>query len=248
MITSLLPRPERHRAVVGHRSGLCSRCRGGMRPSPGSTRTLGASPLPMLAWWCTRIARALSSGKHSARRGWRRGGGRRNDAKSHIGHTVEGAQPGLACLGLDIRQYRGGQHHSGQGPGGPGRLGDTTLITPAQAKVQEHLAELGRIIASGKALPPGRLSRQLTPTIRGWATSRPPTAPWCVRPSPGGWSTSRGGSSATGHAGDIRGKRPPGPSGGTGIGSALVGPVPPRPPTPMPGTCGLTARGRLRGM
>jgi RNA-directed DNA polymerase len=93
-----------------------------------------------------------------------------NDAKSHMSHTLEGDQRGCAFLGCDIRQYRVGQHQSGKGPGGHGRLGYKTLITPAKANVKDHLAELGRIIASGKALPQGLLIRQLNPTIRGWAT------------------------------------------------------------------------------
>jgi RNA-directed DNA polymerase len=36
--------------------------------------------------------------------------------------------------------------------------------------VKDHLAELGRMIKSGKALPQGLLIRQLNPKIRGWAT------------------------------------------------------------------------------
>src|SRR5919206_766344 len=49
--------------------------------------------------------------------------------------------------------------------------GYPTVIKPAQANVQEHLAELGRVIQRGKALPQGQLMHQLTPTIRGWAHS-----------------------------------------------------------------------------
>ena len=93
-----------------------------------------------------------------------------NEAKSHIGHTLEGDQPGFAFLGFDIRQYRVGKHQSGKGPGGHGRLGYKTLIKPAKANVKDHLAELGRMIKSGKALPQGLLIRQLNPKIRGWAT------------------------------------------------------------------------------
>jgi RNA-directed DNA polymerase len=93
-----------------------------------------------------------------------------NDAKCHISHTLEGDQPGCAFLGFDIRQHRVGTHQSGKGPGGHGRLGYKTLIKPAKANVKDHLAELGRIIKSGKALPQGRLIRQLNPKIRGWAT------------------------------------------------------------------------------
>ena len=47
--------------------------------------------------------------------------------------------------------------------------GYKTLIKPAKANIQEHLAELGRIIRRGKALPQGALIRQLNPKIRGWA-------------------------------------------------------------------------------
>src|SRR5262245_36501473 len=92
-----------------------------------------------------------------------------NEAKSSIRHTLEGNRPGLRFLGFDIRQYRVGKHQSGKGPGGHGRLGYKTLIKPATANVQDHLAELGRIIERGKALPQGQLIRQLNPTIRGWA-------------------------------------------------------------------------------
>ena len=92
-----------------------------------------------------------------------------NEAKSGICHTLNGDQPGLAFLGLHIRQYQVGKHQSGKGPGGRGRLGYNTLITPAKANVKEHLAEIGRIIQGGKALPQGQLIRQRNPTIRGWA-------------------------------------------------------------------------------
>src|SRR4029434_425787 len=83
-----------------------------------------------------------------------------NAAKSSIRHTLEGEQPGFEFLGFAIRQYRVGKPHSGKGPGGQGRLGCKTLITPAKAKVKDHLAELGRIIKRGKALSQGQLIRQ----------------------------------------------------------------------------------------
>ena len=92
-----------------------------------------------------------------------------NDAKGRIRHTWEGEQPGFAFLGFDIRQYRVGKHQSGKGPGGHGRLGHKTLIKPAKANVQDHLAELGQIIKRGKALPQGLLIRQLNPQSAGWA-------------------------------------------------------------------------------
>ena len=76
--------------------------------------------------------------------------------------------PGFEFLGFHIRQYRVGKHHSGKRPGGR-RLGFKTLIKPAKANIQEHLAELGRIIQRSKALPQSALIRQLNPTIRGWA-------------------------------------------------------------------------------
>ena len=141
-----------------------------MRPSPRSTPTLVSSPTPMTAWCCTRIARCLSTVKSCSRRGWRSMGLSLNEAKSHIGHTLEGDQPGFAFLGFDIRQYRVGKHQSGKGPRGHRRLGYKTLIKPAKANVKDHLAELGRIIKRGKALPQGPLIRQLNPKIRGWAT------------------------------------------------------------------------------
>jgi RNA-directed DNA polymerase len=59
-------------------------------------------------------------------------------------------------------------NQSGKRPGGQ-RLGYKTLIKPAKANIQEHLAELGRIIRRSKALPQGEVIRQLNPTIRGWA-------------------------------------------------------------------------------
>jgi RNA-directed DNA polymerase len=93
-----------------------------------------------------------------------------NETKSHMGHPLEGDQPGLALLGCDIRQYRMGKPQAGKGPRGHRRLGCKTLIKPAKAKVKDHLAELGRIIDRGKALPQGLLIRQLNPIIRGWAT------------------------------------------------------------------------------
>ena len=92
-----------------------------------------------------------------------------NAAKSHISHTLEGDQPGFDCLGFNIRQYRVGKHQSGKRPNGQ-PLGFKTLIKPAKANIAEHLAELGRIIGRGKALPQGALIHQLNPKIRGWAT------------------------------------------------------------------------------
>ncbi|RPJ38689.1 MAG: group II intron reverse transcriptase/maturase [Planctomycetaceae bacterium] len=92
-----------------------------------------------------------------------------NEAKSCIHHTLEGDQPGFAFLGFHIRQYWVGKHQAGKGPGGHTRLGFKTLIKPAKANIQEHLAELGRVIRRGKALPQGVLIRQLNPKIRGWA-------------------------------------------------------------------------------
>src|SRR5919197_6465010 len=92
-----------------------------------------------------------------------------NEAKSSIHHPLEGDQPGSVFLGFHIRQYRVGKHQSGKGPRGAERLGYKTLIKPAKANVQEHLAELGRVIQRGKALPQGQLIHQLNPKIRGWA-------------------------------------------------------------------------------
>ena len=92
-----------------------------------------------------------------------------NEAKSRISHTLEGDQPGFSFLGFDIRQYRVGKHHSGKGPGGRGRLGFKTLIKPAKANIQEHLAGLGQIIERSKALSQRELIGQLNPKIRGWA-------------------------------------------------------------------------------
>jgi RNA-directed DNA polymerase len=91
-----------------------------------------------------------------------------HETKSHICHTLEGEDPGFAFLGFHSRQYRVGTHQSGKRPGGQ-RLGYKTLIKPAKANIQEHLAELGRIIRRSQALPQGEVIRQLNPTIRGWA-------------------------------------------------------------------------------
>jgi RNA-directed DNA polymerase len=101
---------------------------------------------------------------------WAQRGLSLNEAKSSMRHTLEGDPPGLTFLGFDIRQYRMDKHQSGKGPRGHGRLGYKTLIKPAQAHVTDQLAELGRIIKRGRALPQGLLMRQLNPTIRGWAT------------------------------------------------------------------------------
>jgi RNA-directed DNA polymerase len=92
-----------------------------------------------------------------------------NEDKSQIRHTLDGDQPGFDFLGFHIRQYRVGTHQSGKRPHGHQRLGYKTLIKPAKANIQEHLAELGRVIQRGKALPQGALIRQLNPKIRGWA-------------------------------------------------------------------------------
>jgi RNA-directed DNA polymerase len=79
-----------------------------------------------------------------------------NAAKSHISHTLEGDQPGFDLLGFNIRQYRVGKYQSGKRPNGQ-PMGFKTLIKPAKANIAAHLAELGRIIGRGKALPQGAL-------------------------------------------------------------------------------------------
>jgi RNA-directed DNA polymerase len=91
-----------------------------------------------------------------------------NAAKSHISHTLEGDQPGFDFLGFNIRQYRVGKYQSGKRSNGQ-PLGFKTLIKPAKANIAAHLAELGRIMGRGKALPQGALIHQLNPKIRGWA-------------------------------------------------------------------------------
>src|SRR5262249_43499809 len=70
-------------------------------------------------------------------------------AKTRIHHTLEEDQPGMDFRGFHIRQYRMGPHQSGKGPRGH-RLGFKTLIKPAKANIKAHLAELGRIIRSGR--------------------------------------------------------------------------------------------------
>jgi RNA-directed DNA polymerase len=92
----------------------------------------------------------------------------RNEAKRRLHPTLEGDQPGCDFLGFHIRQYRVGTHHAGRHASGH-RLGFKTLIKPAKANIQAHLAELGRIIRRSKALPQSALIRQLNPKIRGWA-------------------------------------------------------------------------------
>ncbi|MDH3604413.1 MAG: hypothetical protein OEU26_32810, partial [Candidatus Tectomicrobia bacterium] len=74
----------------------------------------------------------------------------------------------ITLLPDHIRQYRVGKHQSGKRSNGE-HLGFKTLIKPAKANIQEHLAELGRMSRRGKALPQGELIRQLNPKIRGWA-------------------------------------------------------------------------------
>jgi RNA-directed DNA polymerase len=89
--------------------------------------------------------------------------------QTHSRHPLAGDQPGLDCLGFHRRHSRVGTHHSGKGPWGHQRRGFNTLITPAKANVKAHLAELGRIIRSGRAWPHAALLRQLNPKIRGRA-------------------------------------------------------------------------------
>jgi RNA-directed DNA polymerase len=91
-----------------------------------------------------------------------------NEAKCSITHTLEGEQPGFDFLGFHIRQYWVGKHQSGKRNNGE-RLGFKTLIKPAKANMNAHLAGLGRLIRDGKALPQGALIHQLNPKIRGWA-------------------------------------------------------------------------------
>ncbi len=89
-------------------------------------------------------------------------------------HPLESAQPGLDFVGCHRRQSRGGTHQAGRGPRGRQRLGDTTLITPAQANLPEHLAELGRVMRGGQHWPQAALLPTRNPTRRGWANDDRP--------------------------------------------------------------------------
>ena len=91
-----------------------------------------------------------------------------NPAKCRISHTLEGNEAGFEFLGFHLRQYRVGKYRSSTRSTGK-RLGFKTFIKPAKANQASHLAELGRIIGRGKALPQGALIHQLNPKIRGWA-------------------------------------------------------------------------------
>ena len=86
-------------------------------------------------------------------------------------HPVESDQPGLDFVGLHLRQSRGGKHQAGRGPRGRQRLGDNTLITPAQANRQAHLAEWGRVMRVGQHWPQAAWLHKRNPTRRGWANS-----------------------------------------------------------------------------
>jgi Reverse transcriptase (RNA-dependent DNA polymerase) len=97
----------------------------------------------------------LEHGQELLKTGWAQMGVRVNEAKSSMRHPWEGAPPGGEFLGCDIRQYRVGTPQSGTGPGGWRRLGDTTLSTPATGNGKDHLAERGRSIKRGRALPQG---------------------------------------------------------------------------------------------
>jgi len=111
---------------------------------------------------------------------WRADSGlTRNEDKSQMRPTLDGAQPGFAVFGFHIRQYRVGPPQAGKRPHGHQRLGYTTRIKPAKAHSQAPLAERGRVIQRGKALPQGALMRPRNPTIRGWAHSYRPS----VRPA-----------------------------------------------------------------
>jgi RNA-directed DNA polymerase len=91
-----------------------------------------------------------------------------NETKSSISHTLEGDKPGLVFLGFHIRQYRVGKHHSGKHPRGH-LLGYKTLIKPTKANMEDHLADLGRIIRRSQALSQAAVMHQRNPKIRGWA-------------------------------------------------------------------------------
>ena len=155
-----------------------------------------------------------------------------NEAKSRISHTLEGDQPGFDFLGFHIRQYRVGKHQSGKRPNGQ-RLGFKTLIKPAKANMEAHLAELGRIIRRGKDLAQGALIRQLNPKIRGWANyyrtsvsqaayGRLDHLTWVKLRR---WAHRRHPTKSVAWA-----------SSGTGIDWTPGSPLPPRPPTPRPCT------------
>jgi RNA-directed DNA polymerase len=105
---------------------------------------------------------------------WAQGGLRLHAAKSSRRQTWEGAHPGVPFLGGARRQSRVGQPPAGQGPRGHRRRGAHTLSTPATAQVQDQLAERGRRLTRGRALPQGLVRRPLHPTSRGGATDDRP--------------------------------------------------------------------------
>jgi hypothetical protein len=146
--------------------------------------------------------------------------------QTRINPTLAGEPPGLDFLGCPLRPYRGGKPPSGRGPRGRQRLGDTTLIPPAQANLQAHLAALGRVSRAGQPWPQAALIHQLTPKRRGWAND---DRPW-------GWQAPCGslGSSPLGDAAFRGAQATPQHIGTVGGAPGLA------PPSILPGVCHAT--------
>jgi RNA-directed DNA polymerase len=91
-------------------------------------------------------------------------------SKTRIAHTlevVEAEPPGFDFLGLEIRQYPVGKHHSGTLSGR--LLGVKTLIRPSKEAIKWHREALRTVVLAGTGLSQSALIGQLNPKIRGWS-------------------------------------------------------------------------------
>jgi len=91
-------------------------------------------------------------------------------SKTKLTHTlieIDG-NVGFEFLGFHVQQYKTGAHRCAKNSNGT-PLGFNTLITPSQAKIKVHLANIADVIDTHKTAPQAALISKLNPIIRGWS-------------------------------------------------------------------------------
>jgi RNA-directed DNA polymerase len=91
-------------------------------------------------------------------------------SKTKLTHTLIeiDSNVGFEFLGFHVQQHKVGNYRCAKnGHGTP--LGFKTLITPSQAKIKVHLANIEDVIDTHKTAPQAVLISKLNPIIRGWS-------------------------------------------------------------------------------
>ncbi|MDJ0598653.1 MAG: group II intron reverse transcriptase/maturase [Crocosphaera sp.] len=96
--------------------------------------------------------------------------------KTRICHTlndidIDGKQEkaGFNFLGLNVRSYPVGKHHSGKKPKGLGLIGFKTIIKPSSEAIKAHHEAIKQVIKDYKKAPQDALIGKLNPIIKGWS-------------------------------------------------------------------------------